>query len=216
MGIQINYIRGDKIGELVYLAPAPAIGKKRQAVFQCRCGVEFITRVDRAKALRVKSCGCSKADFQREAFGTHGLSKHPLYRVWYNMLLRCYNPNTDNYSDYGDRGATVCDEWKDSFEAFYHWAINGGYKLGLELDKDLLGRGSLIYSPSTCCFLTPKENSRHKRNNQFSLLDGVKMIDTDASLKLGHNAKYVSKIRCGASRNKYPNLVLLDRASLTQ
>jgi hypothetical protein len=35
------------------------------------------------------------------------------------------------------------------------------------------------------------------------------MIDSKASTALGHDANYISKIRCGAAKNKYRNLVLL-------
>jgi hypothetical protein len=31
----------------------------------------------------------------------------------------CYYPKAVNYDDYGGRGITVCDRWKDSFENFY-------------------------------------------------------------------------------------------------
>lgn len=214
MAIRAEHVRGDKIGELVYIAPTVNIGKKRQAIFLCRCGVEFVTRIDRAKGLRVKSCGCSTGQLQSDAYTTHGLTKHPLYRVWKGMMYRCYKLENDNYHQYGGRGVTVCDEWKESVQCFVGWAVENGYQAGLELDKDMLGGDSLIYSPETCCWLTPKENCQYKRNNQFSLLDGEKMTDTAASLKLGHDANYVSKIRCGAARNKYPNLVLLDRDKL--
>jgi hypothetical protein len=42
-----------------------------------------------------------------------------VYRVWQAMKKRCYYPKAVNYDDYGGRGITVCDRWKDSFENFY-------------------------------------------------------------------------------------------------
>lgn len=224
MSIVIEYSKGDKVGELTYISPAESIGKKKRAVFLCKCGVEFVTRVDRAKAVQVKSCGCSsnklRSDKLKEHYQveyrakTHGLTKHPLYRVWRNAINRCCNPKFTCYDRYGGRGVTICDEWKESFTAFYSWAIANGYQEGLELDKDMLGNG-LLYSPQTCCWLTPKENSRHRRNNRFCLLNGKKMIDKDASLALGYNSTYVGKIRKGSIPNKHPNLVLLDRERIS-
>lgn len=35
------------------------------------------------------------------------------------MIKRCTNQNSKDYVNYGGRGITVCDEWTDSFEAFY-------------------------------------------------------------------------------------------------
>jgi hypothetical protein len=204
MAISESFKKGDKVGDLTYVAYHENVGNKRRGLFRCHCGVEFVTRIDRAKAYRTTSCGCST--FKKVT--KHGLAQHPLYRVWWGMKVRCYNPKNLSYKYYGGRGVTVCDEWKDSVEAFYDWSMNNGYQAGLELDKDILGDGSL-YSPGTCCFVTPEENRSHKSNNRFCLLDGVKMIDSKASVALGHDPNYISKIRCGAAKNKYRNLVLI-------
>lgn len=44
---------------------------------------------------------------------THGLSKHPLYQTWINMMNRCYKPQATAFEHYGGRGITVCDRWHD-------------------------------------------------------------------------------------------------------
>lgn len=46
------------------------------------------------------------------------MSGHPVYGVWATMIQRCHNPNLKQYARYGARGITVCQEWRDSFEAF--------------------------------------------------------------------------------------------------
>lgn len=215
MPTSINYTRGDTIGILTYIAPFENIGNKRQGIFLCRCGTEFVTRIDRAKDVRVASCGCATKEIRSDKLKTHGLSKSPLYNVWNLMIARCHNPNKDNYHEYGGRGVVVCDEWRESVELFVDWATSNGYQSGLQIDKDLLGDG-LLYSPDTCCWLTPKENSQYKRNSQYCLLNGNKMNDSTASVQLGHDPNYISKIRCGAARNKYPNLVLLTRCCVVE
>lgn len=35
------------------------------------------------------------------------------------MRRRCYDKNFVGYKNYGGRGISVCDRWKDSFENFY-------------------------------------------------------------------------------------------------
>jgi hypothetical protein len=34
------------------------------------------------------------------------------------MIQRCTNPNTKAFKNYGGRGITICDRWRQSFEAF--------------------------------------------------------------------------------------------------
>ena len=42
----------------------------------------------------------------------------PEYKAWKAMKQRCFNPNNKQYLDWGGRGITVCDRWKNSFENF--------------------------------------------------------------------------------------------------
>lgn len=48
----------------------------------------------------------------------HGMARTPFYRTWKGRNSRCYNPKNPAYKNYGGRGITVCDEWKNSFVAF--------------------------------------------------------------------------------------------------
>ena len=69
---------------------------------------------------------------------SHGLSKHPLMRIWIDILVRCgvYKCKDEKiYARYGGRGITICDEWRDSFQAFYDWCMANGWKTGLQIDR---------------------------------------------------------------------------------
>ena len=80
----------------------------------------------------------------------------PIYRVWANMLGRCYNKNTHknrpNYSE-----CTVAKEWT-VFSSFKCWMERQDFK-GKHLDKDLLFVGNKVYSPETCVFVSPLTNT---------------------------------------------------------
>jgi hypothetical protein len=45
---------------------------------------------------------------------THGLSGHPLYKTWSNMMARCYIPERIDFKNYGSRGITVWQPWHDA------------------------------------------------------------------------------------------------------
>ena len=93
-----------------------------------------------------------------------GLSKTRQYRIWHNMLMRCYREQNKDYHMYGARGIKVCDEWKDNFLAFYEWSNQNGYQDDLTLDRiDFNGN----YSPQNCRWITFKEQHRNCRTNKL-------------------------------------------------
>ena len=80
----------------------------------------------------------------------------PIYAKWVNMLCRCYSAGyQDLYPSY--RGCSVTPEWL-RFSVFKEWMDSKDWH-GKELDKDLLVPGNKLYSPSTCCFISPRLNS---------------------------------------------------------
>jgi len=90
----------------------------------------------------------------------HGLSHHPLYRIWTYMKSRCYNLNDTAYYDYGGRGIAICEEWKDNPEAFVLWGIDNGWTKGLNIDR-IDNDGS--YELSNCRFVTTAINNINQR-----------------------------------------------------
>lgn len=92
------------------------------------------------------------------------LRRHPLQNVYRHMIERCYNPGRLQYQDYGGRGVTVSDEWRLNKWTFIHWGLNNGWSKGLQLDR-IDNNGN--YNPENCRFVTPKENSRNRRDNKI-------------------------------------------------
>lgn len=91
------------------------------------------------------------------------------YKRWKAMKCRCYNPNHTFYKNYGGRGITICDEWKNDFMCFYEWASQSGYKKGLTLDRIDNNKG---YSPQNCRWVTRKEQGRNQRTNHKITING--------------------------------------------
>lgn len=112
-----------------------------------------------------ESCGCYVATRCQPGKNhwnyKHGESKTRLYKIWGSMIDRC-DPNTTHKGNkrfYGDRGITVCDEWKHDFLKFKEWA-EPRYKSGLQIDR-INTNGN--YAPENCRFITPQQNIQNSR-----------------------------------------------------
>ncbi len=110
--------------------------------------------------------------------------KHPLYRLRYTLLTRCYNPKPSDYKYYKGKGIQVCDEWKHDPESFFSWCLKNGWRRGLSLDRI---DPSKDYCPENCQFLTI-ENNLSKMHSQ-----GKKKGENSGNAKL--TLKQVNEIR---------------------
>lgn len=84
-----------------------------------------------------------------------GVSKTKEYKLWLNMLRRCYCEKTlEKYPTY--KKALVSEEWL-LLSNFLEWLNTQDY-IGKQLDKDLLIPGNILYSKETCVFITRELN----------------------------------------------------------
>ncbi len=91
----------------------------------------------------------------------HGMTDTRLFKIWEGMLDRCNRPKHRYFNDYGGRGISVCDEWKE-FVHFYEWAVDAGYSDELSLDRKDYDKG---YSPDNCRWATMREQQNNRRSN---------------------------------------------------
>ncbi|MDA0145314.1 hypothetical protein OCT63_13905 [Vibrio sp. RW] len=85
-----------------------------------------------------------------------GASNTTAYRIWRNMLKRCYCPKY-HVTRPTYKGCTVCCDWL-VFSSFKRW-FDKHYVLNFELDKDLLVAGNKQYAPENCRFVPARINS---------------------------------------------------------
>jgi len=129
----------------------PSGQKRRRVKCLCDCGNTAIVFLDNLRGGKSKSCGCVNRK--------HGLSKHPIYDVWNNMIRRCSDVNGKDSADYCKRGISVCNEWLD-IKTFSNWAQKNGWKQGLYLDRiDVDGD----YTANNVRFVDAGWNTRNKR-----------------------------------------------------
>lgn len=98
------------------------------------------------------------------------------------MKARCYVGSTDSYSLYGERGISVCDEWKNSYESFRDWALYNGYREGLSIDRI---DSNEDYCPENCRWATAKEQANNTRKNIRIEYDGGVYTIAQLAEKLG-------------------------------
>ena len=94
----------------------------------------------------------------------HRMCHTRLYQIWNSMKQRCSNPKAISYKYYGARGVTVCQEWLNSFQAFYDWAIANGYADNLSIDRR---NANGNYCPENCRWTTVKEQQNNTSYNRL-------------------------------------------------
>lgn len=151
----------------------------------CDCGIIKEYCITKLRSGHTSSCGCLRKKLLSDRSKTHGLSKHPLFRVWTGMKSRCYNEKMDNYEYYGAIGVTVCDEWRNSFKCFHTWAMDNGWKPGLQIDRFPNKFGN--YEPNNCRITTRIKNMNNKIKNRLFEIDGENLTSREISERFSMN-----------------------------
>jgi hypothetical protein len=172
-----NVNTGNRFGRLVVIKEAERRRKPsgqiiRRFLCQCDCGKQVTVTKYQLSSGKTQSCGCIRTEriVALNKKYDHGEHFKRLYKIWLGMKARCYNKNETAYPDYGGRGITICDEWKNDFASFYCWSLNNNYQSNLTIDR-INNNG--IYEPNNCRWSTKKEQNRNTRANRIVEHNGI-------------------------------------------
>lgn len=129
-------------------------GRRTKWVCVCECGTEKIATGHELASGDTTSCGCLRREKTGQKSRRHGLSGTPTYRSWQAAKDRCHNPKSSKYAVYGGAGITMCDKWRNSFDAFLE--DMGERPEGHTLDRLDQCKG---YEPGNVQWATPAEQS---------------------------------------------------------
>lgn len=172
-------ISGQRFGRLCVTAMSYEDGQGI-ARYVCDCGRAGSAAAYNLKSGNTTSCGCASAESRRSRGPavadaakrqkietgrhwntTHGRTLTKEYRSWRDAKKRCYSPQNKSYANYGGRGISMCDAWRESFDAFF--ADMGPCPLGMTLDRIDVHSD---YSPKNCRWASIETQAQNKRTNK--------------------------------------------------
>jgi hypothetical protein len=151
------------------------VGSKRSCrlwLCRCDCGNEIGVITSYLTSGDTKSCGCLMPETTAARNLTHGLSHSPEYRVWNAMRDRCTNPNDKSFANYGGRGITVCERWRDSFEDFI---TDMGRRPSPKHTIERMNNDG-PYASWNCRWALNTEQSRNRRGRHWITFNGRTLI----------------------------------------
>lgn len=89
--------------------------------------------------------------------------EHAIYVSWVSMRTRCWNPNTAAYPNYGGRGITICERWREFENYFADMAPS--WRKGLSLDRL---DNDQNYGPENCRWATRQQKNVNRRPSKWS------------------------------------------------
>lgn len=99
-------LTGERFGRLTVIRRCENKNGGRFPAWTCKCDCGKTVDVlgCNLRTGNTQSCGCYSIELCRARSVIHGLSNHPLQKVYTGIMTRCYNPNCRSYKNYGAKG----------------------------------------------------------------------------------------------------------------
>ena len=178
-------LTGQRFGKLLVQRYA---GRKKRTAWQCLCdcGNTRVVMSFNLKSGHTRSCRCILDDMTINV--THGKTRSPEWTAWVNMNQRCHQAAYRYYGEYGGRGITVCDDWRNSFSSFLS---DMGEKPSAAHSIDRIDNNG-NYCPENCRWATRHEQARNTRRNRLLTLNGETMCLAEWVDRVGIHQKTIT------------------------
>ena len=105
---------------------------------------------------------------RRKANERHRMTNSVEYRTWSRFIDRCTNAKNNSYPRYGAAGIGVCDEWRQSFRAFF---AHIGPRPSPLHSIDRID-GTKGYKPGNVRWATKKEQGENRKTSRLLTING--------------------------------------------
>lgn len=150
---------------------------------------------DQLRSGKTKSCGCRIAEKNAELRGTHLNARKGQrtteYQIWESIKKRCLNPRNRAYARYGGRGISICDRWRDDFQAFLS---DVGARPSLEHSIDRIDNDG-HYEPGNVRWATKSEQARNRRDEHILTQSPAPGVDECVRRRAGY--RFRNAVRSG-------------------
>ena len=134
----------------------------------CRCECGNVRSVIAQALINKKSTKCNECKYKERKVDSIRLvngRRTATYQTWDAIKHRCLYESQASYLNYGNRGIGICEEWKNSYDAFYEYVSQLEHfgEEGMTIDRINNEKG---YEPGNVRWATRAEQNRHKRNKK--------------------------------------------------
>lgn len=163
----------------------------------CSCGSTFVSNTGNIRSGHTTSCGCRKSQNISKKLTKHGYTiggknggKKTEYAIWRAIKYRCLVPTSVNYAEYGGRGISICDRWKNSFENFLE---DMGNRPSDDHSIDRINNNE-GYHPENCRWATSKQQAYNRRTNVVLTIDGDSRLLSEWAKELQLNEETLKRL----------------------